>query len=783
MFTVEQIKEIEYKLSLRSRKDTQFPDAQSPITGKETIAFVQDGKNVKWSIDKFIDNLVLFGMADFVNITDKYGVKNVTLGQALTKIQEDSRKIGQVICFLGVDNTWDFYQFNGNKLEDYTDEKHWKKLLPIQFKGLFEGEDNLKKYHSNPIVGNYAYVRKENPQGYFLYQCLENGKWQNMGDIISLIADLQLEGDISISNGGTWVIGGIDTGISIYPKNIYWEQITDRPITWEDLKKIMGGNDVFADKNHTHTLDQFKDLQTLLDSINIQLSDKASKNHNHNSLYAIKNHNHKGTYATIDIDSAVRNMVDSDGNPLFNKDGIVIPQTSGGGEGGGGGTDIDIIKTGDNTPASNSNVFSSLKSLMTFLRKDTEDSTKFKIKFLDGLDIGDYIDSIHHGKGASIDKDGNAQFESIEVRSYLKVLELIYNRLNAIEGDQVFTESGTIDKVEKISDDSDLLHLRKRWDGDFNAFQVNDVIRGVVNNLDSSGEYYTSWARVTEVDRTNNQIKVLYYPDTEVPSKYNFKLEDSTIIHRWGNATKQERQSTWYISSDEGRIVFLQNVTKPILEDHNYSSFWGKPVPLKIFDGKPINYNQPYVYMKGLLVQDLIRVDYNGKPIVSSINAGPWIKDGVYYNGSQPPYIQHDVFHKGVLWRCIVNEPTQEPSFESSQWAALSDLANYTIEVYTDAPMFYRPNTSFSYDLYAKVSHGKEDITSKIRDIDWEWVRNSGDPRLDAVWNQQHINATNKITITHEDMGNPDSGTTVFSCNVSIFDNGNWFNIKKEIQS
>ena len=70
------------------------------------------------------------------------------------------------------------------------------------------------------------------------------------------------------------------------------------------------------------------------------------------------------------------------------------------------------------------------------------------------------------------------------------------------------------------------------------------------------------------------------------------------VIHRWGNATDKDRQSTWYISSTEGRIVFLTGVTKPILEDYNYASFWGKPIPLKIFEGKPINMDHPYAYFQ-----------------------------------------------------------------------------------------------------------------------------------------------------------------------------------------
>ena len=60
--------------------------------------------------------------------------------------------------------------------------------------------------------------------------------------------------------------------------------------------------------------------------------------------------------------------------------------------GSGGGGSIYIIRTNDSTPASDDNVFSALRSLATFLRKDKPDTTKYLLSLLGGA-ICDNIES------------------------------------------------------------------------------------------------------------------------------------------------------------------------------------------------------------------------------------------------------------------------------------------------------------------------------------------------------------------------------------------------------
>ena len=439
-----------------------------------------------------------------------------------------------------------------------------------------------------------------------------------------------------------------------------------------------------------------------------------------------------------------------------------------------------LITQHDSTKPTDRNVFSALRSLNTFLRKDRSDKTEYLLQLLGGAEFGEYINSLTAGKGAAIDKDGKAQVESLEVRSYLKVLELIYNRLSAIEGDIVFTESGLIEKVEKIDDTTYRLTFRKRWDNDFIALHEGDVLRGIVNNLTAGGEYYTSWTRVLNVNTSANTATVVVYPNEETPAGKNFAPTEKMVVHRWGNAVDKSRQTTWYLSSTEGRIMFLNGVTKPILDESNYSAFWGKPIKLKAFEDKPINYEQPYFYARGALIQDLIRVDYQGNPIIDYKDRGKWEQGREYTDGRSYPYEGDDVWHLDCRWRCIVESTTQEPSWNATDWAMVSGNEKLSLELYSDGGNIYRPNTSFKINLEAKVFMGNEDITAFIENADWKWTRETNNINGDNAWNEKHAGTTHQLTITQDDMEDL-ADYTKFICTAYVRDGKEIKKIEKEI--
>lgn len=426
-----------------------------------------------------------------------------------------------------------------------------------------------------------------------------------------------------------------------------------------------------------------------------------------------------------------------------------------------------VITQYDSTKPTDRNVLSSLRSLNTFLRKDQDDSTEHLLQLLQGAEFGEFINSLSHGKGAAIDAQGKAQVESLEVRSYLKVMELIYNRLSAVDGDVVFTDSGVVESVQEIEEDTYILTLRKRWEKDFTTFQEGDVLRGVVNNLLTTGEYHTSWMRVITVNNVQNSITVISYPDSEVPVGKNYLPTETMVLHRWGNTINKDRQQTFYTSSTEGRSVYLVDVTQPILKDYNYSSFWGKPIRLKAFEDQPINYNQPYFYARGMLVQDLIRVDYQGQVIKEIIDAGPWQQGKEYKNGEEHPYQQHDVWLGGNRWRCLINNTSEKPRWNSPSWIPIGGNQLLSMKLANTHGTLFRPGQVYTFFI-ASVYYGDIDITADIEPMDWQWLRETSNPNADLAWIEAHKEATNEIEITDKDIDPNYRYQTRFICKAYV---------------
>lgn len=141
-FTQEDYRKIEKWLLANSVKDTEFARASLPLKGNETVAFVQDGKNVNVFLKDLIEQIFLLGVSDFLNVTDKYGESRISLTQAIQLIPYKSRKIGQVITFLDEDGEWKLFQFQGERVNQWNNATLWVDLIErIQGISIIDSED------------------------------------------------------------------------------------------------------------------------------------------------------------------------------------------------------------------------------------------------------------------------------------------------------------------------------------------------------------------------------------------------------------------------------------------------------------------------------------------------------------------------------------------------------------------------------------------------------------------------------------------------------------------
>lgn len=396
-----------------------------------------------------------------------------------------------------------------------------------------------------------------------------------------------------------------------------------------------------------------------------------------------------------------------------------------------------------------------------FLSKVNPDTAHSLIKFLGGLDFDKMmrsvgaIDSMTAGKGIVMDAErGLVQADRIEVRNSMTVMELILNRLSAMESDYVYSASGVIDNIEPMPDDTYRLTLRKEWEGDFTALQENDIVYGMANDLAKGGtDYYTSWMRVLHVDMAANTADVTLYPDSEVPGGKNYPPCELMVITHRGNPVDQERQAFWYVSSNEHCICMLDGVTKPILEEANYSVIVGRLKHLSIFDNLPINYKQSYVYCRGIATQDMMQIDYEGTPVRSENNRGKWSVAEATNRPYESSLSSYDaVYHYGCKWMCLKTGTTQEPRFGCTDWAMIEGNPDFTIDIESSRGWYFdadRLDTTFRVvgELYNR------DVTEHILDADITWTRDTGNPTEDNAWAMAHAEAGKELHLTTADLG------------------------------
>ena len=478
----------------------------------------------------------------------------------------------------------------------------------------------------------------------------------------------------------------------------------------------------------------------------------------------------------------------------------------------GGGNGVYIIRTNDTTAPSDSNVFSARRSLVTFLRKDKSDKTEYLLKLLAGGEFGEFVDSMIAGKGAGIFPDGRAQVERLEVRGSLSVLDLIINQIQGMESDYSFTEIGKIESVEDLGESTCRLKIEKRTDFDFMKFQENDVCFSIINTLLTGGsDYYTSWMRILTTNAQENSITVVLYPDSEVPGGTNYPPLAGYNVTRRGNSTLPEeggfngRAQSWMISSREGRIMFLSNVYKPILEDYNYALTIGKLPNIKALEKLPVTTEDVGIVAQTVIAEKFYQFDYNGDVVPNKVDRGVWsletAQSGAPYrfvqyelskpSGSEYTLLeQHTVYHLGCKWGCLKDKTTDEPKWNSPSWGLLEGDSRYSLQLSLSGGEAFVIG-GVDEVISGRVFYGTIDITDDVMADDAtevEWFRNSGNVPADNLWTPEYVDG-NRLAI-HIDNGNQHgvgsdfgfvSKSVIFTCRVFFPVNGRLEEVDKNL--
>ena len=483
---------------------------------------------------------------------------------------------------------------------------------------------------------------------------------------------------------------------------------------------------------------------------------------------------------------------------------------------GGGAGSVTVLEKYDERPLTDKNVLSSLRTLLEIakraLSKEHSDSTDYLLKLLAGGEFGEFVDSMIAGKGAGIFPDGRAQVERLEVRGSLSVLDLIINQIQGMESDYSFTEIGKIKSVEDLGESTYRLKIEKRTDFDFMKFQENDVCFSIINTLLTGGsDYYTSWMRILTTNAQENSITVVLYPDSEVPGGTNYPPLAGYNVTRRGNSTlpeaggSNERAQSWMISSREGRIMFLSNVYKPILEDYNYSISIGRFPRTKALEKLPISENETGVMAQTVIAEKFYQLDHNGDVIPNKVDRGVWsletAQSGAPYrfvqhelskpSGSEYTLLeQHTVYHLGCKWGCLKDKTTDEPKWNSPSWGLLEGDSRYSLQLSISGGEAFVIG-GVDEVISGRVFYGTIDITDDVMADDAtevEWFRNSGNVPADNLWTPEYVDG-NRLAI-HIDNGNQHgvgsdfgfvSKSVIFTCRVFFPVNGRLEEVDKNL--
>ena len=164
MFTQEQINEIKQRLSLSGIKDSELDKLnllEHPLTGKEVITIVKDGKNLRISVEDLYEEFAKYieqseNKEDFFNVSVYLGrldpefenvAKPCTLEEAINACPTYIRRAGQTISFLDSNNMkWETYQYIG------TEDDYWEDIT------LFENYYQTLQDQIDDIVFDKATV-------------------------------------------------------------------------------------------------------------------------------------------------------------------------------------------------------------------------------------------------------------------------------------------------------------------------------------------------------------------------------------------------------------------------------------------------------------------------------------------------------------------------------------------------------------------------------------------------------------------------------------------------
>lgn len=332
---------------------------------------------------------------------------------------------------------------------------------------------------------------------------------------------------------------------------------------------------------------------------------------------------------------------------------------------GGGGSGVYVIGSHDSTPATDHNVYSALRSLIMFMRKDTEERTGFLLSLLGGTVIkkyakfGDFITGV---QGGYIGEDARAELEALVLRSSLSVPELRFNRQTYFEGYNTISPGGGL-KIKSFIANSDGSYTvtPDLEDGVPLGQKPDDILLGFWHDKSVTTGDFIGFRkiqyRITSADYDEKTFMMVPRPG------YEFVPHNEMRLGQTGNFTDKERQTYIIIDVRDGNccITLVDNANTWDPEPAQMKSWFGKKKGMTI---NGINCDRFSAVLQDIIMTGLIfQIDeITGSTVRVPIDFPSWEPGRKYAYYSRVP-------HNGSTWLCVNDKgTTSEPSENNPDW-------------------------------------------------------------------------------------------------------------------
>ena len=314
----------------------------------------------------------------------------------------------------------------------------------------------------------------------------------------------------------------------------------------------------------------------------------------------------------------------------------------------------DIVRSWENTPAADTNLYSARKSEREFLNKRRGGAVEGPVVVRDKLNVegdlraaqavnvggaltlGDYASGLT-GMGGRIDATGAAELESLALRRFLEVPELRYNRVDVTIGDRWSAPGAGI--VAAV-DPAERLVTLKLEEGEIGAVAAGDICMGIYRSMnadenasadadDGRGNrafagFATCYFRIAEVlGSRREQFRYELRPLSERHPNPVAPMEAMHFV-AYGSFTDPARRTSRYETRAYQR--YLREVSDWEFTARNIAAQFGDLSNLSLFGLNMAGYSAylDNIYMQGMLqsADGMFRLDARHKQLLIAGSSG-----------------------------------------------------------------------------------------------------------------------------------------------------------------